>query len=92
MRSKEDADGERRMMGSGRRAGALGLCARVVLFARFCAAGCCDFRALNGAASLRTCEKSYPVSNAAVSAPVLLTVGLIPLNTLFLSPILLSPL
>ena len=46
-------------MGSGLRAGALGLCARAGLFAIFCAAACDDFRALKGAASLRTCEKSY---------------------------------
>ena len=38
MRKSEDADGERRMIGSGRRAGAFGLCARVGLFAAFAAA------------------------------------------------------
>lgn len=48
MRRRDDAEGESRMMGSGRRTGALGLCARVVLFARFAAAAFADLRALNG--------------------------------------------
>ena len=56
MRRSEDAEGESRMMGSGRLLGAaFGLCGRVVLFAGFAA---CAFLALNGAASLRTWEKS----------------------------------
>ena len=54
MRKSEDADGERRMIGSGRRAGALGLCARVGLFAAFAAAAWADLRALNGAANFLT--------------------------------------
>jgi len=58
MRRREDAEGESRIMGSGRRTGALGLCARMGLLAILAAAGCADLRALKGAASLRTCEKS----------------------------------
>lgn len=54
MRRIEDADGERSMMGSGRRAGVLRLCASAGLFDRFCAAGCVDLRDRNGDASLRT--------------------------------------
>jgi hypothetical protein len=54
MRRSEDADGERRIMGSGRRAGALGLWASVVGFPAFAAAAWADLRALNGAASFRT--------------------------------------
>lgn len=38
MRKREDAEGDRRMMGSGLRTGALGLWARVVLFDAFAAA------------------------------------------------------
>jgi hypothetical protein len=58
IRRREDAEGDRRIIGSGLRTGALGLWANVVLFARFVAACWADLRALNGAASLRTCEKS----------------------------------
>jgi hypothetical protein len=58
IRRSEEADGERRMIGSGRRTGALGFIAREGLFAKFAAAGCADFRVLNGTASFRTCEKS----------------------------------
>ena len=58
IRSSEDAEGDRRIIGSGRRTGAFGLCAKVVLFAWFTCACCAAFRALNGAAILRTCEKS----------------------------------
>ena len=53
-RRREEADGERRMIGSGRRTGAFGLCANVVLFTDAAAAACAALRALNGAASLRT--------------------------------------
>ena len=53
-RRREGADGERRMIGSGRRTGAFGLCANVVLFTDAAAAACAALRALNGAASLRT--------------------------------------
>jgi hypothetical protein len=53
MRRREDAEGERRMMGSGRRTGAFGLWGRVGLFARFAAAWAA-LRALKGAAILRT--------------------------------------
>lgn len=59
MRRSEDAEGESRMMGSGRRAGALGLCDRGVMLAVFAAAVCAALRALNGAASFLTWEKSY---------------------------------
>lgn len=59
MRRIEDADGERSIMGSGRRAGALRLWASAGLFARFCAAECEALRERNGDASLRTWEKSY---------------------------------
>jgi hypothetical protein len=58
MRRSEDAEGESRIIGSGRRAEAFGFITRDGLFARFVAAGCCDFLAVNGAAILRTCEKS----------------------------------
>ena len=58
MRRSEDADGESRIMGSGRRAGALGLWDRGAL-AALAAAVCAALRALNGAASFLTCEKSY---------------------------------
>jgi hypothetical protein len=51
---REDADGERRIIGSGRRAGALGLWASIVLVAAFAAAAWADFLALNGAASFLT--------------------------------------
>lgn len=53
-RRREEADGESRMIGSGRLTGALGLCARVVLFVDAAAAACAALRALKGAASLRT--------------------------------------
>jgi len=53
IRRREDAEGERRMMGSGRRAGAFGLWGKVGLFARFTAAWAA-LRALKGAAILRT--------------------------------------
>lgn len=53
-RRRDEADGERRMMGSGRLTGALGLWARVVLFDAAAAAACVALRALNGAASFRT--------------------------------------
>lgn len=53
IRRREDAEGESRMMGSGRRAGAFGLWGRVGLFARFAAAWAA-LRALKGAANLRT--------------------------------------
>lgn len=92
-RRREEAEGDRRIIGSGRRTGALGLCAKVVLFAAAAAAACAAFRALKGAASFRTCEKScesqryIPISEMEAH-----TVGLIPRNTLFRSPILLSPL
>lgn len=55
-RSREDAEGERMIMGSGLRCD-LGLCGRVGLLA-IAAAACAALRALNGAASFRTCEKS----------------------------------
>jgi hypothetical protein len=58
MRRSEDAEGERRMMGSGRRAGALGLWERGALLAAFAAAAWAALRVLNGAASFLTCEKS----------------------------------
>jgi hypothetical protein len=58
MRRSEDAEGDRRIMGSGRRA-ILGFIAMEGLFARLAAAGCWDFRAWNGAANFRTWEKSY---------------------------------
>lgn len=58
IRSSDDAEGERRMIGSGRLTGAFGLCARVVLPPGFAAAAAAAFRGLNGAASFRTCEKS----------------------------------
>jgi hypothetical protein len=58
MRRRDDAEGDRRMIGSGRREGVFGLCARVGLLGRFAAAAWAALRALNGAASLRTCEKS----------------------------------
>lgn len=58
IRSSDDADGDRRMMGSGRLEAALGLCANVGLLGRFAAAACAALRALNGAASFRTWEKS----------------------------------
>lgn len=59
-RRSEDAEGDSRMIGSGRRTGPLGLWASVVLCAAAtaAAAACAAFRALKGAASLRTCEKS----------------------------------
>jgi len=62
IRSKEEADGERRMIGSGLLVGALGLCDNVLFVADFSAAACAAFLALNGAASLRTCEKSCILS------------------------------
>jgi hypothetical protein len=58
IRSSDDADGDSTMIGSGRRDGAFGLCASVGLLGRLAAAACAALRALNGAASLRTCEKS----------------------------------
>lgn len=59
MRRSEDAEGDSRMMGSGRRAGALGLCERGALLAAFeAAATWAALRALKGAASFRTWEKS----------------------------------
>lgn len=54
MRRIDDADGERSMIGSGRRAGVLRLCASDGLFDRCCAAGCEDLRERNGDASFRT--------------------------------------
>ena len=57
-RRRDEADGESKMIGSGRLTGALGLCAKVVLFADAAAAACAALRALKGAASLRTWEKS----------------------------------
>jgi hypothetical protein len=45
-------------MGSGRRAGALGLWDRGALLAAFVAAAWAALRELNGAASFLTCEKS----------------------------------
>lgn len=54
IRRSDDADGERRIIGSGRRAGALGLWARVVGFAALVVAAWADLRALNGAASFLT--------------------------------------
>ena len=54
MRRRDDADGERRMIGSGRREAAFGLCARVGLLGSVAACAWAVFRALNGAASLRT--------------------------------------
>lgn len=59
MRRSEDADGESRMMGSGRLTGALGLWLRGVFVAALAAVACAALRALKGAASFRTCEKSY---------------------------------
>ena len=56
MRIREDAEGERRIIGSGLRAGALGLWAKVGLFARFCAAACCDFRAAKSLARKQRLE------------------------------------
>jgi hypothetical protein len=58
MRRSEDADGESRMMGSRRRAGALGLWERGAVLAAVAAAAWAALRALNGAASFLTCEKS----------------------------------
>lgn len=54
MRSNEEAEGERRIMGSGLLVGTLGWVARVGFLARAWA----TFFALKGVASLRTCEKS----------------------------------
>jgi hypothetical protein len=58
IRSSADADGDSKMMGSGRFDAAFGLCASVGLLGRFAATACAALRALNGAASFRTCEKS----------------------------------
>ena len=58
MRRSEDAEGESRMMGSGRRTGALGLWERGAVLAAFAAAAWAALRVLNGAASFLTCEKS----------------------------------
>ena len=58
MRRREEADGERRMIGSGRRVGTLGFMARDWLLALLPAEACC-FLAVNVVASLRTCEKSF---------------------------------
>ena len=58
MRKSEEAEGDNKMMGSGRRTGAFGFRASDGLFAIFAAAGWADLRAKNGPASLRTCEKS----------------------------------
>lgn len=58
MRRRDEAEGDSRIIGSGRRAGALGLWASVGLLWMFAAAAWAALRALNGAASLRTCEKS----------------------------------
>lgn len=59
MRRRDDADGDSRMIGSGRGGAAFGLCASVGLLGRFAAAAWAALRALKGAASLRTCEKSW---------------------------------
>lgn len=61
IRRSEDAEGDSRMIGSGRRVEAFGFIAREGPFARFVAAGCWDFLAVKGAAILRTCEKSYRI-------------------------------
>ena len=56
MRSREEADGESRMIGSGR----LGFeCVARVGFDDMFVVGCTGFFDTRGAASLRTCEKSY---------------------------------
>jgi hypothetical protein len=54
MRRSEDADGESKMMGSGRRGAALGFMESAGLLAILDAAGCCDFLAMKGIAILRT--------------------------------------
>lgn len=56
-RKRAEADGERRMMGSGRRPGALDD-TDMLGFAVADGGIDCDFLVRNGAASLRTCEKS----------------------------------
>lgn len=57
-RSSEDAEGDRRMMGSGRLPGAFGFMASDRLLG-ILEVPECDFFWIKGAASLRTCEKSY---------------------------------
>ena len=56
--SNEDAEGDSKMMGSGRRVVVFGFIASEGLFAILAAAGCCAFLAVKGAAILRTWEKS----------------------------------
>ena len=56
IRSSEEAEGERRMIGSGLLTGAFGLCARVVLFAGLAVAAA--FLEMNGAANFLTYVKS----------------------------------
>jgi hypothetical protein len=59
IRSSEEADGETRMIGSGRRAG-LGLCgSAVVVRALRASAGAPGLRPMKVCAILRTWEKSY---------------------------------
>lgn len=89
MRRREEAEGESRIIGSGRRAGVLEFIANEGLLAMLEIA----FLEKKGAASLRTWEKScYCVSTFARKHLDGHTVGLIPLNALFRSPILRSPL
>lgn len=99
MRRSEEAEGERRMMGSGRRAG-FWLMARAGLFVIAVGPGFLDMKAC---ASLRTWEKSWLKKSELVVLRLritghfdrelqVLTVGLIPLSTLFLSPMRRSPL
>lgn len=56
--SNEDAEGDSKMMGSGRRVVVFGFITSEGLLAILVAAGCCAFLTVKGAAILRTCEKS----------------------------------
>lgn len=100
MRRSDEAEGERRMMGSGRRDGPLGLRERDWL--EVMADEDCSFLWMNGAASFRTWEKSYVEDELALNLGVWgtefsllsresLTVGLTPRRTVLRSPILRSP-
>jgi hypothetical protein len=58
IRRSDDAEGDRRMIGSGRLVVAFGFMAMAGLFARLEATCCCDFLTVKGAAIFRTWEKS----------------------------------
>ncbi len=95
MRSREEAEGESRMMGSGRRPGFLSLEARDVVVVVVGATADGFLRSLkNCSECLRIWEKSCVRGNQYLvgveSRQIILTVGLIPRKMLFLSPILLS--